>query len=79
MNMYTFSEARQKLAGLLDEAARQGEIRIKRRDGQVFIVRPAPPQSSDSPLDIPGVQVELSTGEMVAMIRDMRENRFAGA
>lgn len=33
MNVYTFSEARQNLASVLDEAQRKGAVRIKRRDG----------------------------------------------
>jgi hypothetical protein len=35
MNVYTYSEARQNLASLLDQAAREGEVRIQRKDGQV--------------------------------------------
>ena len=31
MNVYTFSEARQKLAAVLEEAQRKGAVRIKRR------------------------------------------------
>ncbi len=52
MNVYTYSEARQKLAALLDKAAKEGEVRIKRRDGQVFIIKPqtsATPSGAISP------------------------------
>jgi hypothetical protein len=38
--MYTCSEARQKLASLLDKAAQEGEVRVRRKDGQVFVIRP---------------------------------------
>ncbi len=40
MKVYTYSEARQRLARVLDEARSGGEIRIKRRDGSEFAVRP---------------------------------------
>jgi PHD/YefM family antitoxin component YafN of YafNO toxin-antitoxin module len=39
MNVYTYTEARQNLASLLDQAAREGEVRIKRKDGQVFVIK----------------------------------------
>jgi hypothetical protein len=37
MNVYTYTEARQNLASLLDQAVRDGEVRIKRKDGQIFV------------------------------------------
>ena len=39
MKVYTYSEARQRLASVLDAAQRDGAVRIRRRDGQ--LVRPA--------------------------------------
>jgi len=39
MMVYTYSEARQKLAQLLDEVLEEGEVRIKRKDGQEFLVK----------------------------------------
>jgi PHD/YefM family antitoxin component YafN of YafNO toxin-antitoxin module len=40
MKEYTYSEARQRLASLLNSARTDGAVRIRRRDGQRFIVRP---------------------------------------
>jgi prevent-host-death family protein len=40
MMVYTYSEARQNLASLLDKAAEEGEVRIKRKDGRVFVIKP---------------------------------------
>jgi prevent-host-death family protein len=48
MNVYTYSEARRNLASVLDEAERDGEVRITRRDGRTFSLRPAP---TGSPFD----------------------------
>ncbi len=62
MNVYTYSEARQRLASLLEQAAREGEVRIKRRDGQVFVVRPEARKSS--PLDVEGVDLGISAAEI---------------
>jgi len=70
MNTYTFTEARQKLAALLEQAARNGEVRIKRRDGQVFIIRPQKRQGS--PLDVEGVQLNLTRDEILESIAESR-------
>ncbi len=75
MKVYTYSEARQRLARLLDEAREWGEIRIKRRDGSEFTVRPV--QAGGSPLDVPGVETRLDRDEIIAAIRESRE-RFPG-
>jgi len=73
MNVYTYSEARQRLASLLEQAAREGEVRIKRRDGQVFVVRPEARKSS--PLDVEGVDLGISTAEILQFIQEGRERR----
>jgi PHD/YefM family antitoxin component YafN of YafNO toxin-antitoxin module len=70
MNIYTFSEARQKLATVLDEAQRKGAVRIKRRDGSEFEI--APVRSQASPLDVQGVDLGLSIEEIVAAVRESR-------
>jgi len=33
--VYTYTEARQNLASLLDLAVRKGEVRVKRKDGKL--------------------------------------------
>ena len=71
MTVYTYSEARQKLASLLDEAVRQGEVRIRRRDGQVFVIKPQP--RADSPLDVESVDLGVSTADIVNLVRESRE------
>lgn len=72
MKTYTYSEARQQFATVLDEAWRAGQVRIRRRDGQVFIVQPA--ASDRSPLDVPGVDVGLEPGEVVEWLRAEKED-----
>jgi antitoxin (DNA-binding transcriptional repressor) of toxin-antitoxin stability system len=76
MKVYTYSEARQRLAQVLDEARTGGEIRIKRRDGSEFAVRPVTP--GKSPLDVPGVDAGLDKAEILAAIRESREREPAG-
>ena len=72
MNTYTFTEARQKLAALLEQAARNGEVRIKRRDGQVFVIRPQKRQGS--PLDVEGIQLDLTRDEILQSIAESRRS-----
>lgn len=68
--VYTYSEARQKLASLLDKASEEGEVRIKRKDGQVFVVRPE--VKTDSPLDVEGVDLGLTSSEIVQFVQEGR-------
>jgi hypothetical protein len=68
--VYTYSEARQKLASLLDEATQEGEVRIKRKDGQVFVIRPE--IKTDSPLDVEGVDLGITSSEIVQFIQEGR-------
>lgn len=71
MKVYTYSEARQRLASLLDEARREGEVRIKRRDGDEFVLTPA--ATAGSPLDVEGADLNWSREEIVAAVREGRE------
>lgn len=64
------SEARQKLAAVLDEAQRKGVVRIKRRDGSEFEI--APVRSQASPLDVEGVDLGLSAEDIVSALRETR-------
>ena len=70
MNVYTYTEARQNLATLLDTALQNGEVRIKRRDGQVFVVKPQ--LHTSSPLDIEGIDLGLTASEIVNFVREGR-------
>ncbi|MGH8592317.1 MAG: hypothetical protein ACREV3_00210 [Gammaproteobacteria bacterium] len=37
MKVYTYSEARQRFATILECAVREGAVGIRRKDGQVFV------------------------------------------
>lgn len=70
--VYTYSEAGQNLASLPDRAASDGEVRVRRRDGRVFIIRPA--VGTASPLDVPGADLPVTTDEIVSLIREARRS-----
>ncbi len=71
MKVYTYSQARQQLANILDQARNEGEVRVKRRDGQEFVIKPV--TRGHSPLDIEGIDGLLSAEEIVAVVREGRE------
>ncbi|MBN2498001.1 MAG: type II toxin-antitoxin system Phd/YefM family antitoxin [Deltaproteobacteria bacterium] len=70
MKEFTYSEARQQLAALLDRARRDGAVRIRRRDGQVFVLRPE--ESARSPLDVEGIDLDIQADEIVAAVHEGR-------
>jgi prevent-host-death family protein len=70
MKEFTYSEARQHLAALLERARRDGSVRIRRRDGQVFVLRPE--TTERSPLDVPGLDLGLSRDEVLELVREGR-------
>ena len=70
MKEFTYSEARKQLAARLDRARRDGAVRIRRRDGQVFVLRPE--RASGSPLDVPGLNVPVTREELVELVHEGR-------
>lgn len=70
MKIYTYSQARQSLAKLLDQASREGAVRVRRRDGRTFVIRPE--RSAKSPLDVEGVELGVTADEIVTFIRKSR-------
>jgi hypothetical protein len=73
--VYTYSEARQRFASILDEAKRKGEVRIKRRDGTEFVLRPV--EAAGSPLDVPAVDAGVTREDILAAVRESRRPRKA--
>ena len=71
LKTYTYTEAWQQLAGLLDESSRKGEVRIRRRNGRLFVVQPM--RSMQSPLDVPTVTTDVTLEEILDFIREGSE------
>lgn len=68
--VYTYSDARQNLATLLEKAAKEGEVKIKRKDGLVFVIKLE--QKVDSPLAVDGLNLGVTTDEIVEYTREGR-------
>ncbi len=75
MREYSFTEARQHFASILDEAKREGIVCIKKRDGESFYIKPA--ASKKSPLDVKGVDLGMSSSEIVDIVRVGRERNYS--
>lgn len=70
MNIYTYSEARQNLATLLDQALQEGEVLIRRKDGRMFTLKPR--DENNSPLDVAGVDLGITGEEIMTFIHEGR-------
>ena len=70
MKIYTYSQARQRLADVLN-IARTEEVVIKRRGGDTFsiIFR----KSTKSPFDILGIKTKATTKDILTAVRESRE------
>ena len=74
VTVYTYTEARQKLAAILDQARREGAVRIRRRDGSTFLIQAE--ERTGSPLDVSSVKTGVTTAEIIGTIREGRERGY---
>jgi antitoxin Phd len=75
MKLYTYSTARQRLAEVLEEASREGEVQIRRQDGRVYAVTPVA-KSAQSPFaNVSGAPVKGVTSK--DLLRAVREEGSA--
>ena len=72
MKTYSFSEARQKLSEVLDQA-REEDVVITRRGGEAFVVRRR--ELARSPLDFPVVKTSqtITTDDIIEAVRESCE------
>ena len=69
MKVYTYSEARQRLADVLN-IARTEEVIIKRRNGESFSI--VYRKGTKSPFDVPGIKTKATTEDILNAIRKSR-------
>ena len=74
MKKFNFTEARNNFASVLELAKEEGVICITKRDGESFYITPVTPKKS--PLDIKGVDLGLSTSDIVSIVRAGRERNY---
>ena len=73
MKLYTYSDARQQFASVLETASREGKVLIRKRDGSIFALVPEP--APVSPFDIDGISTDVPTSEIVSTLREERTRR----
>lgn len=78
MKLYTYSAARQRLAEVLEEASREGEVQIRRQDGRVYAVTPIamPARSPFAKVTGPAVR-GVTSKDLLRLARE--EGRARGA
>ena len=76
MKEYTFSEARQRLAALLDRARKEGAVRRRKRNGQKLILQPE--KQSSSPLDVPVLNLNITREDILEIIQSSRRESQNG-
>jgi len=71
MDIYTYSNARQNLARVLDQAKKTGRVLIQRRDGSLFSLRPE--EKLTSPFDVGGFYSGMNHDELLDILCEARE------
>lgn len=69
--MQTYLETQEELSVLLERAREDGEVRIKRSDGEEFVLKPI--KNKRSALDVKGISLGISTKEIVDFVREGRD------
>ncbi len=60
---------------MLDEAKKEGVVCVKKRDGEAFYIKPV--VLKVSPLDIEGIDLGVSSSDIVDAIREGRERNYS--
>jgi antitoxin (DNA-binding transcriptional repressor) of toxin-antitoxin stability system len=75
MKLYTYSTARQRLAEVLEEASREGEVQIRRQDGRVYAVTPVAKPAQSPFANVTGRAIRGATSK--ELLRLSREEGWA--
>jgi prevent-host-death family protein len=70
MKVYTYSQARKNLKTLLDEAQEQGQVTIRRRNGESFVITPSKKKTSH--LDVGELVTNIPLEEINKAVRESR-------
>jgi hypothetical protein len=73
MTTYTYSQARQNFAAVLEKAKKEGKVLIKKRDGSSFILAPIP--NAESPFNVKGIHTNISSDEIIDILKEVKERQ----
>jgi len=71
MHIYSFSEAKQNLLSIFEQAVLDGGVQINGEDGQIFVLTPITVKKS--PLDVKSVALDLTADEIIGFIHESRK------
>jgi len=71
MRVYNYLEAQQDLSAVLNTALTQDVI-VRKQNGQRFKVIPMNENINRSPFDVPGINTNITTEELVEMLKQSR-------
>ena len=71
MKVFSDQEAQQNLQSVLSEARKEGSVGIRQGNGETFVLRPE--GLPDSPLNVKGVNLPISTDEIVGFVHEARK------
>jgi hypothetical protein len=69
--IYSYSEAREKLATLLKKAISEGEVKFKNKEGLIFTIRPERTPKK-SPFEVRSVKLPITKLDILESIRESR-------
>lgn len=73
-DVQTYLETQENLSALLEKAREQGEVRIQRDNGDIFVLKPDTKQRSA--FEVAGIDLGISTEEVVGVVREGRERSY---
>jgi hypothetical protein len=71
MKVYSYAEAQKQLGVLLERASAEGQVKLRGRDGRIFVIRPEGVVKG-SPFDVPSVKLPISKADILEAIRESR-------
>jgi len=75
MNVFTYSDARQRFSEVLDQAVIDGKVMVRRKDGSLFSIQPEVQKSS--PFDVKGIQTKATTSDILEAIEEGKSGRYS--
>jgi hypothetical protein len=72
MMVYSYADARQRLAALLELALTEGQVKLRNRDGRIFVIRPERVVKA-SPFDVRSVKLPITKMDILSAVRESRE------
>jgi hypothetical protein len=72
MMVYSYADARQRLAALLELALTEGQVKLRNRDGRIFVIRPERAVKA-SPFDVRSVKLPITKMDILSAVRESRE------